>query len=186
MIIFENSIKNRIKIIGIELNLQPFGESQDLLSFSIFFFFFFFFSRYTTGKLERSWERAADAAGNKYSWNRIDHRAGDRRKNHPSSNFTIRHQIDSHEVFDEMTNNGETEDENHRWMIAHVRIPDENWTSIWDQCVCASVCTCARARVYYIYIYVYIHIPCWRVMLVCELVSWCLISWSCSFFFHIE
>lgn len=41
MIIFENSIKNRIKIIGIELNLQPFGESQDLLSFSIFFFFFF-------------------------------------------------------------------------------------------------------------------------------------------------
>ncbi|XP_006617203.1 uncharacterized protein LOC102679626 [Apis dorsata] len=55
----------------------------------------------------------ADAAGNKYSWNRIDHRAGDRRKNHPSSNFTIRHQIDSHEVFDEMTNNGETEDENH-------------------------------------------------------------------------
>lgn len=153
--------------------MQPFGESEQ----DYYHFLFFSLSIHSReiGKImgTSGW---ADAAGNKYSWNRIDHRAGDRRKNHPSSNFTIRHQIDSHEVFDEMTNNGETEDENHRWMIAHVRIPDENWTSIWDECY---VCVRVRARVC-TFIYICTLLTC---MLVCELVSWRLKSWSCSIFF---
>lgn len=171
MIIFENSLKSYQNNWSWTCNHL---ENQNRITIIFFFFSLSIHSR-EIGKImgTSGW---ADAAGNKYSWNRIDHRAGDRRKNHPSSNFTIRHQIDSHEVFDEMTNNGETEDENHRWMIAHVRIPDENWTSIWDECY---VCVRVRARVC-TFIYICTLLTC---MLVCELVSWRLKSWSCSIFF---
>lgn len=73
--------------------------------------FQFFFSRDRAGKLERSWERAAGLRRGKQIFVKSNRSRNWRpRKNHPSSSFTIRHQIDSHGVSDEMTNNGETDE----------------------------------------------------------------------------